>query len=136
MFGQSLQKDLDYEHELRIKAEAHSEFLSEQVRSLTASLETERAAHRRQFDGLLAKVLPVKAEPPTMDGLPPSPFRLTSEALRQMPAVGRRGLAERDRLVREAKEREAKEADEQDFERRQATLTEEEKEQIDNAIPA
>jgi len=96
MFGYVTQKEFDFEHELRLKAEAREELLRQQLKE-----ESER--HERQIQDLLDRYQPKPVAAITGSG---ERVQLSSEELRRMPAIGKRGMAERHRLVGEAEARE------------------------------
>lgn len=143
MFDYVSRKDFDEERALRIRAEATAEAaraqlddLNEQIAQLTSLVERERARHQEMTLDLLDRYSP---KPPDRSnlflGASEGSAHLSSAEIRRMPAVGKRGMAERNRRLAEAEAREMKEEDEGAADERRATLSPEEQKSLEKSIP-
>jgi hypothetical protein len=123
MFDYVQRREFEAEHDRRVKAEATVEALQQQLSMLLKLLNefTERS-------------LP-KATPPAPGfGLPPGAPYSSTEIL-SIPAVGKRGIRERNAAARMADARNEAEAKENDALSRRASLSAEERKILDAQIP-
>jgi hypothetical protein len=96
-------------------------------------LQSDRQRHEREMADLLDRLLPKPREPvpgTSVIGPPPS-----SAVLSRTPAVGKRGIRERNAAVQDAQLREEEESEERKIERRRNSLTSEEARRLDEQIP-
>jgi len=124
MLGYVTQRELDEERDRRINAEATSTALQKQVDRLL-----------EMIDDLLERALP---KPVPGFGIPPGLAErgLTSSTeILKMPAVGKRGVRERNAAARLADVRDEAQANADDFAKRRATLSADEQAALDKLIP-
>jgi hypothetical protein len=140
MFDYVSQAVLDAERERRIRAEVAVEQAAAQIARLSeinaqlfSLLERERERHQEAITDTLDRLMPKPKDPLPGFGLPGAGV-LTSEQLAHLPAVGKRGLRERNAAVREAKTREEAEEAENDGASRRAVLTPDEQAVVDSQV--
>jgi len=121
-------KAYDSEREARLRAESLND-------SLLRLLESERAAHRQEVADLLVRSLPKPREPVPGFGLPAA-LPVSAAELSRMPAVGKRGVRERNAAVRDAELREEQRESQKQLTERRSALSPEEARRLDEQIPA
>lgn len=134
MFDYVNKKEFDAEHELRVKAEAAAALAREAEQRALAMLESERAAHRQELADVLDRFAPKPKDPVPGFGVPGR--GPTYEEIMHVPAVGKRGLRERNAAALEAKAREEAESKEDQAAGQRAVLNPQEAELLDSQIPA
>jgi hypothetical protein len=133
VFGVSQEK-YEAERDARVRAEAIVETLRGQIALLQGELKTER----ERVSALVEHIAPKPQAPDSTlawTGKGDGPAQLTSEQIMAIPAVGGRGLRQRNNAARLAKLRDVKKAEEEDAGARRAVLTEEEEQILDESIP-
>src|SRR5690242_16373830 len=110
MFDSVSRKDFDVEHDARIKAEAALERASAQIADLYETnaqllslVERERERHGQEMQDTLDRFAPKPKDPVPGFGVVGEGRRATYEEIMRMPAVGKRGLRERNTAALEAK---------------------------------
>lgn len=144
MFDNVSRKEFDAERELRIRAEASAARAYEQIADLNerttellSLIARERETHHQEMADLLDRVLPKPKDPVPGFGVPGAGDQhLTYEEIMSTPAVGRRGVRERNALARDAKVREEQQDKADDAGKRRAVLTPEEQQELDNQLPS
>jgi hypothetical protein len=119
---------LEEEQQLRRNAEAAFD-------NLLRVFQQEREAHARQLTDVLDRALPKPQTPQPGFGLPPGLVTASADALRRVPAVGKRGIRERNAAVRDADERENHSSQETEVARQRGALNEDEMRLLDEQIP-
>lgn len=143
MFNSVSREEFDREHEQRVKSDTAAEFAvdslhtaNEHIARLTALLESERVRHDAKVTDLLDRFSPKPVLTFTGNGVisaAPAP-PLSSQQLSRLPAIGKRGVRERNAHVREAEEREELAAKEKDTQTRLEGLTEAELRSLDSSL--
>jgi hypothetical protein len=141
MFDYVPRKDLDVERERRIRAEAEVENAREEVATvnsrlaeMTALLGAERERHRQEMTDLLDRLLPKPKDPVPGFGVPSALGGPSYEDIIRTPAVGKRGVRERNAAARDAKAREDTENAEATVGNQRAALLPEEAAMLDQQI--
>lgn len=141
MFGYVSRKDLEAERELRIRAEATAVRAREEVASanerlaeMAALLGDERERHQQEKTDLLDRLLPKPKDPVPGYGVPGALVGPTYEEIMNTPAVGKRGVRERNAAARDAKAREDSEQAQATVENQRAVLLPEEAAILDQQL--
>lgn len=140
MFDFVSRDKFDAEHELRVRAEASLERAHAQIADLYETnsqlltmMGTERERHEEAMRDALDRFAPKPKDPVSGFGVPGA-ADLTYEQIMRMPAVGKRGLRERNAAALEAKQREDMAEQQSDAGGRRAVLTPEEEHLVDQQI--
>lgn len=133
MFDYVSKREFDLEHDLRVKAEAAAAEARQLAVSAMEMVKSERVAHRQEMADLLDRTLPKPTDPVPGFGVPGN-LPLSYEEILKIPAIGGRGLRERNAAAREAKLRDEAVGKESDGATRRATLTPEEQAAVDRQI--
>jgi hypothetical protein len=139
MFDYVSREKFESEHALRLRADAALERASEQIASLYEAhaqllkmVESERERHEEAMKDALDRFAPKPKDP--VPGFGVVANLPTYEEILRMPAVGKRGVRERNAAALEAKTREELAEKEDDVAKRRATLTPEEQAVVDQQI--
>lgn len=136
MFGYVPMEKYDAEHELRIRAEAAAEEARLVAHRLFATIENERIQHREEMKDLLERALPKPVPPVPGFGVPGMiPGHASYQEIMGTPAVGKRGVRERNAAARDAMAREKQEESETTLGKQRAVLLPEEQALIDKHLP-
>jgi small-conductance mechanosensitive channel len=127
MFGYVTEDKYIQERDARIRAEAVSDTLRTQIEDLKADLDEER----KRVERLVSHIAPEPEKPVAFTGMP---LHLSSQQLRKVPAVGKRGIRQRASEVSEAIAREKQEASENQVEAQREVLNDEELNIVDEAV--
>jgi hypothetical protein len=131
MFDFVSKADFKAEYTLRIQAEAREQVLREQNAELTRQLGEAQTAYR----DLVTRLHPDPAtRPPIFDAALARTEQLSAAEILRMPATGRRGLAERQRLYGEALKREEEERAEGARSERRKDLSPEEERELETVL--
>lgn len=140
MFDYVSRETFNSEHELRLRAEASLERASAHIVDLYETntlllkmLGEERQRHEEAMRDALDRFAPKPKDPVPGFGVPGA-TELTYEQIMKMPAVGRRGIKERNAAALDAKQREEMTEQQNDAESRRAVLTPDEEAAVDKQI--
>ncbi len=140
MFDYVSRETFNTEHELRLRAEASLERASAQIADLYETntellkmLEAERQRHEEAMRDALDRFAPKPKEPVPGFGIPGA-TELSYEQIMRIPAVGKRGLRERNAAALEAKQRDEITEQQDDAESRRAVLTPDQEAVVDQQI--